>query len=72
MIPASSSALPKDLPPKTNQQPHPALTNATPATTANPTHLGEAEARKEKLDDPPSPAGEPGVKGTTNTAPNPI
>ena len=49
-----------------------ALTNATPATTANPTHLGEAEARKEKLDDPPSPAGEPGVKGTTNTAPNPI
>ena len=49
-----------------------ALTHANPATTANPTHLGEAEARKKKLDDPPSPAGEPGVKATTNTAPNPI
>ena len=76
VILASSSAFFKDLLLKINQ-PHPvifmrALTHATLATMMNFIYLGEAEVRKEKLDDFLSLAGELGVKGMTNTVPNPI
>ena len=73
VILASSSAFFKDLLLKINQ-PHPVIfmRALTHATMMNFIYLGEAEVRKEKLDDFLSLAGELGVKGMTNTVPNPI
>ena len=73
VILASSGAFFKDLLLKINQ-PHPVIfmRALTHATMMNFIYLGEAEVRKEKLDGFLSLAGELGVKGMTNTVPNPI